>query len=125
MRLASAALLFCVAHASALTHMRLPAHRPTLGRPRSRVIIAEPDFGSRVKDYWEGLGEFANAFKLPKLEEDEMPEAVKFNAFIDDALERPGSAPWGQLSNVSLSYYGAAWKRIVEAPDALPVAAQE
>jgi uncharacterized membrane protein YdjX (TVP38/TMEM64 family) len=95
---------------------------PSLSRSRRSFVVAEQglDIGRRSKDWLDGVGEFMSAFKIPKLEEDKMAEAVALNSALDetaklDSLESQ-LGRMASLANLTLSYYKAAGSRIANAP---------
>jgi len=88
---------------------------------RRASVVAEEglDLGRRAKDWWSGVAEFALAFIPPKLENDDLPEAVAFSAALADASELGGLAAIGQLphlANLSSTYYKASFDRVLERP---------
>ena len=95
---------------------------PSFSRGRRSFVVAEQglDIGRRSKDWLDGVGEFVSAFKVPKLEEDDMPEAVALNSALDDVAELDSlQSQLGRmvsLANLTASYYKAAGSRIVNAP---------
>ena len=98
------------------------SHAPSLSRSRRAFVVAEQglDIGRRSKDWLDGVGEFMSAFKIPKLEEDTMAEAVALNSALDetaqlDSLESQ-LGRMSSLANLTLSYYKAAGSRIANAP---------
>lgn len=72
--------------------------------------------GERAQRYWEGLLEFAGAFKVPPIDEDTMEEAKVLKVALDAAEANPSQADWGRLANLTGSYYGASFDRVWSNP---------
>jgi uncharacterized membrane protein YdjX (TVP38/TMEM64 family) len=72
---------------------------------------------------WDATRHFAAAFKVPKMEDDDLEEAVALNAALKAAEADPKSADVSHLADLTGAYYGASFNRIFDSPavkDALP-----
>ena len=83
------------------------------------------DVGERLRGYWDNTTAFIGAFKVPKLEEDALPEAVALQAHLSEVQDDPSKGDIALLTNLTNTYYGASFQRIFQNPavaDRLPEA---
>lgn len=81
------------------------------------------DFGRTAQQWWNVSTAFVKAFIPPKLEEDDLQEAIDLNYHFEEVKADPQLADFGKVSNLTMAYYKAAFNRIKENPavtDALP-----
>lgn len=81
------------------------------------------DFGRTARQWWNVSTAFLKAFIPPKLEEDDLQEAIDLNDHFEEVKADPQLADFGKVSNLTMAYYKAAFNRIKENPavtDALP-----
>ena len=83
------------------------------------VADAKPGLavGERAQDYWSGIREFTGAFEIPKLHEDELPEAVSLNTAMESAKADPTSVSFGELASLTSAYYSACSRRAFAKPE--------
>jgi len=75
------------------------------------------EFISDVGDGFNNITAFVRAFIPPKLADDTMPEAVILNAVLDDAIDAPQRADWGQIWHLNKQYWNASFTRIWSSPE--------
>ena len=118
--------LLLIGAACALQPHFAPPRRPSVllhdGRRTSGcspVALSQPegiDLGRRVREWWTGVGEFATAFIPPKIEEDDIPEAVALVQKIESSKKNPDPSDWGILANLTTTYYKASFERVLARP---------
>jgi len=79
---------------------------------------------SSVQQTWGQLSALWGGFQVPKLEEDDLPEAVALNAALNACKADPSAVPLKKLSAMTGDYYKASYDRIMARPavkDGLPL----
>jgi hypothetical protein len=79
---------------------------------------------SGVQKTWRQLNALWGGFQVPKLEEDDLPEAVALNAALQACKADPSAVPLKKLSSMTGDYYKASYDRIMARPavkDGLPL----
>ena len=74
------------------------------------------DVAGRAQAYWDGACEFGAAFRLPKIDEDTMPEALALHAELTLAKEAPHLANFRDLATLTGDYYKANFNRTFSSP---------
>ena len=121
LRLLAALALVAGVRGYLLPHVRRGCALPRRAR---HPAATETGVAERLGEVWDGVRYFANetaevvqAFSVPKLEDDELPEAVALNAALDAANEAPrGTADWSAIANLTTAYYSASFERIFARP---------
>uniref|UniRef100_A0A7S3W588 VTT domain-containing protein n=1 Tax=Emiliania huxleyi TaxID=2903 RepID=A0A7S3W588_EMIHU len=124
-------LLALAASASGLASLFQPARPPLRarscaaqepggqepGEPEAKGPLAE------AKESWRRTRALVAAFSVPRIEEDDLPEAVALHKRLEQA-KAGGSADVGELSRLTAQYYRASYERVVSRPavkEGLPV----
>ena len=94
--------------------LRAARHPAPLAREDAKRSLA---VGERAQDYWTGIREFTGAFKIPKLHEDDLPEAVSLNRAMETAKVEPASVSFGELASLTAAYYSACSTRTFAKPE--------